>query len=170
MVGGHEPLLHAANSTQVGPTDVCSAAPMLRSLWCLAAHSCRPLPARGRPGRRPLRSAGSARSLLRAPVLTLCTSLHSAFSALLVLSDVRSAARALRCTDLRSAILALGCSLLCSAPSALTAPQQLPPWGSAFPRLGTLHTSTRSFIHPCVDTHCICSLIHCSFQPCSHSY
>ncbi len=41
MVGGDESLWHAANSPQVGPTGVCLAAPMLRSLWCLTAHSFR---------------------------------------------------------------------------------------------------------------------------------
>lgn len=169
MVGGDESLWHAANSTQVGPTGVCLAAPMLRSLWCLAAHSFRSVPARHRPGCQPLRFDGSARSLPRAPVLTLCTSLHSAFSALLVLSGVRSAARAPRCTDLRLAIPALGCPLLCSAASALTAPQR-PALALSHSHARALSIPSRIQIHPCVGTHCTYFLIHSLFHSYPHSH
>jgi hypothetical protein len=170
VVGGDESLWHAANSTQVGPTGVCLAAPMLRSLWCLAAHSFRSVPARHRPGCQPLRSDGSARSLPRAPVLTLCTSLHSAFSALLVLSGVRSAARAPRCTDLRLAIPALGCPLLCSAASALTAPQRSPALALSHSHARALSIPSRIQIHPCVGTHCTYFLIHSLFHSYPHSH
>ena len=123
MVGGDESLWHAANSPQVGPTGVCLAAPMLRSLWCLAAHSVR---------RRSRHSWCS-------PV----------FARLLGRSDARTCARPFLRSDVLPLIVSSAAPVLCSRWN-LAAHSSQPTW---LRPLGSAHSAQPTRLSPLGSAH-----------------